>query len=117
MKNKAKIIKKLLAFIVLLSVLVFLAACGIHFFEKEAQPEAFGFLLDAMRFTLLTLTTIGYGDVYPITAGGKFLTAFVGVSGSLIGIAFFVAIVSGSLTLIKKIRIILTKTQVGQRRG
>ena len=118
MKNKAEIIKKLLAFVVLLSVsIVLLAACGIYYLEREAQPEAFGSFFDAMRFTLLTLTTIGYGDVYPITAGGKLFTAFVGVSGSLIGIAFWVAIVSGSLTLIKKIRIILTKTQMGQRRG
>lgn len=114
MKNKAKIIKKFLAFILLLSVLVFLTACGIYFFEGEAQPEAFGSFFDAMRFMLLTLTTVGYGDVYPITAGGKLLAAFVGVSGYLIGIAFFVA---AARTLIKKVRIILTKIQMGQRKS
>ena len=118
MKNKVEIIKRLLAFAVLLSVsIVLLAACGIYYFEREAQPETFGSFFDAMRFTLLTLTTIGYGDVYPITAGGKLLTAFVGVSGSLIGIAFWVAIVSGSLILIKKARIVLTKTQMERPRG
>ena len=94
---------KFLACVVLLSVsIVLLAACGIHYFEKEAQPEAFGSYFAAMRFTLLTLTTVGYGDVYPTTAGGQLLSTLVGVSGYLIGIAFFVAIVSGSLTLIKK---------------
>ena len=103
MKNKADVIKKLLVFVVLLSVsIVLLAACGIHYFEKDAQPEAFGSFLDAIRYTLLTLTTVGYGDVYPITAGGQLLNGLVGVTGYLIGIAFFVAIVSGLLTLIKK---------------
>ncbi len=113
MKNKADVIKKLLVFVVLLSVsIVLLAAYGIHYFEREAQPEAFGSFLDAIRYTLLTLTTIGYGDVYPTTVGGKLLTAFVGVSGDLISIACFVVIVSGSLTLIKKVRVVLTKTQM-----
>ena len=103
MKNKADVIKKLLVFVVLLSVsIVLLAACGIHYFEKDAQPEKFGSFLDAIRYTILTLTTVGYGDVYPITAGGRLLSLLVGVTGYLIGIAFFVAIVSGLLTLIKK---------------
>lgn len=112
MKNRVDPIKILLAFVVLLSGTTLLAACGIYAFEKEAQPEAFGSFLEAIRFTLLTLATIGYVDVYPITVGGKFLTVFVGVSGYLIGIAFFVATVSGSLTLIKKVRVVLTKTQM-----
>ena len=103
MKNKVEIIKKFLAFVVLLSGLLFLAACGIYYFEREAQPEAFGSLLDTIRYTLLTLTTIGYVDIYPVTAGGKIFSAFVGITGYLIGIACFTAIVFGSLTLIKKI--------------
>lgn len=111
MKNKAEIIKKFLAFVVLLPVsIVLLAACSIHYFEKGAQPEAFGSFLDTMRYTFLTLTTIGYVDIYPVTAGGKVFTAFVGVTGYLIGIACFTAIVFGSLTLIKKFASSLTKT-------
>ena len=109
MKNKVEMLKKFLAFVVLLSVLLFLAACGIHYFEKGAQPEAFGSLLDTMRYTLLTLTTIGYVDIYPATVGGKVFTAFVGVTGYLIGIACFTAIVFSSLTLIKKFASSLTK--------
>ena len=103
-------IKILLACVVLLSVTTLLAAWGLYSFEKEAQPEAFGSFLDTMRYTLLTLTTIGYVDTYPMTASGKVFTAFVGVTGYLIGIAFFTAIVFGSLTLIKKFASSLTKT-------
>ena len=52
-------------------MLVYLAACGIHYFEREVQPEAFGSILDSMWWAVVTLTTVGYGDVYPETGGGK----------------------------------------------
>lgn len=103
MKNKIESIKKSLAFVVLLSVLIVLfIMCGIYYFEREAQPEAFGSFLDTMRYTFLTLTTVGYVDIYPMTAGGKVFTAIIGVTGYLIGIVCFTAIVFSSLTLIKK---------------
>ena len=102
MKNKIGITKKLLIFVVLLFVFVYLAAYGIHYFEREAQPESFGTFLDTMRYTLLTLTTIGYADIYPTTVGGKVFTAIIGVTGNLIGIACFIVFVFGLITLIKK---------------
>lgn len=102
MRNRKGLTKILLVFAVLLSVTTLFAAWGIHAFEKDAQPEAFGSFLDTMQYTLLTLTTIGYGDIYPTTVGGKVLTAFVGVTGCLMGIACFTAIVIGWLRLIKK---------------
>ena len=52
-------------------MLVYLAACGIHYFERVEQPENFGTILDSMWWAIVTLTTVGYGDVYPITPGGK----------------------------------------------
>lgn len=110
MRNRMDRIKILLAFVILLSGTTLLAAWGIYSFEKETQPEAFGSFLDTMRYTLLTLTTIGYVDTYPTTASGKIFTAFIGVTGYLIGIAFFTVIVFGSLTPIKKIASSLTKT-------
>lgn len=102
MKNKMGITKKLLIFVVLLLVSVFLAACGIHYFEKEVQPETFGSFLDTIGYTFLILTTTGYADVFPITAWGRLLSVLVGVSGYLIGIACFTAIVFGLITWIKK---------------
>ena len=51
--------------------MIFMAAVFIHFFERHAQPEAFGSVPDAIWWAVVTFTTIGYGDVTPITEGGK----------------------------------------------
>lgn len=61
---------------------LYLAAVGIYFFERDAQPEAFASVIHAFWWALATLTTVGYGDIYPVTAGGKvftFLTLMVGL--------------------------------------
>lgn len=84
--------RELLALVILCSLFVYLAACGIYFFEKDAQPEAFGSIPDAMWWAIVSLTTIGYGDVYPVTPGGKIFTALV----ALIGVGL-IAIPSGLL--------------------
>ena len=84
--------RELLALVILSSMLVYLAACGIHYFERYEQPEAFGSIPDAMWWAIVTLTTIGYGDVYPVTAGGKVFTALV----ALVGVGL-IAIPSGLL--------------------
>jgi voltage-gated potassium channel len=72
------------AFLVIMA-LMFVAAAGAYIFEKEAQPVAFGSIPDAMWWALVTLTTVGYGDVTPITAGGKFFGALVIICG--VGVA------------------------------
>ncbi len=84
--------QELLALVILSLMLVYLAACGIHYFEKDSQPEAFGSILDSMWWAVVTLTTVGYGDVYPETAGGKVFTALV----TLVGVGL-IAIPSGLL--------------------
>ncbi len=70
----------LAAFFVLVTVML-LAASGMYFFERHAQPVAFGSIPDAMWWAVSTLTTVGYGDVTPITAGGKLFGAFITVIG------------------------------------
>ena len=52
-------------------VLVFLTATGIYFFEHEQQPDVLGSIPKAMWWAIVTLTTLGYGDVIPITPGGR----------------------------------------------
>ncbi|MDE0481763.1 MAG: potassium channel family protein [Candidatus Poribacteria bacterium] len=108
MKNKIGIIRKFFASIILLLVLVFFCACGLYFFEKNGQPETFGSISDAMWFVFLTLTTIGYSDLTPWTFGGKLITIFTAVIGSLIGVACFIGIVLGTL----KLGTFLRKTRV-----
>ena len=99
MKNKTGIIRKFFVVIVLLLVLVFFFACGLYFFEKNGQPETFGSISDAMWFIFLTLTTIGYSDLTPLTFGGKLCTMLTAIIGTLIGLACFIWIVLGTLKL------------------
>lgn len=73
------------AMMFILSILIVIAASGIHFVEHEVQPEVFGSIPKAMWWAVVTLTTVGYGDVTPITPMGKVFGAFVTILG--IGIA------------------------------
>jgi len=68
------------AFFVLLTIML-LAASGMYFFERHAQPVAFGSIPAAMWWSFATLTTVGYGDVTPVTAGGKMFGAMITVIG------------------------------------
>lgn len=68
------------AFSVLLIVML-LAASGIYYFERVAQPLDFGSIPAAMWWAFATLTTVGYGDVTPITVGGKIFGAIITVIG------------------------------------
>jgi voltage-gated potassium channel len=58
-------------------VLLYLSALGIYYFEHEAQPDKFRSVFDALWWAVATFTTVGYGDVYPITVGGRLFTFFV----------------------------------------
>lgn len=68
------------AFFVLLTIML-LAASGMYFFERHAQPIDFGSIPAAMWWAFATLTTVGYGDVTPITVGGKVFGALITVIG------------------------------------
>ena len=72
---------------------LYLAAVGIYHFENAAQPEAFSSIPQSLWWAVATLTTVGYGDVYPITAGGRIFTGAV----LLIGIGV-IAVPAGLIT-------------------
>ena len=73
-------------------IILYLAAVGIHYFESEAQPDKFASIPDSLWWAIVTLTTVGYGDVYPITIGGRLFTSVVLIMG--LG---FVAVPTGLL--------------------
>jgi voltage-gated potassium channel len=68
------------AFFVLLTVML-LAAMGMYFFERHAQPVAFRSIPDSMWWAVSTLTTVGYGDVTPVTTAGKIFGALITIIG------------------------------------
>lgn len=74
--HRAIIISKeeLLLFLSVTMVLLYLSAVGIYYFEHEAQPEKFASVFHCLWWAIATLTTVGYGDVYPITLGGRLFT-------------------------------------------
>ncbi len=65
----------------ILFVILVLASSGIYLFEHQAQPEAFGSIPAAMWWGVATLTTVGYGDMTPITNGGKIFGACITIVG------------------------------------
>lgn len=62
-------------------LLMLFAATGLHFMEGSAQPEAFGSIPRATWWAVATLTTVGYGDVYPVTAPGRIFAGFSAIAG------------------------------------
>ena len=64
-----------------LVVLIVLAACLMYFAEEEAQPEVFSSIPDTMWLAVITLTTVGYGDLYPVTIAGKILASVIAMLG------------------------------------
>ena len=74
------------------TLLIFIGAVLMYFVEGTVQPEQFGSVPRALWWSIATLTTVGYGDVYPITAAGRLLASII----ALVGIAA-VAMPSGIL--------------------
>lgn len=62
-------------------IVLYLSAVGIYYFEHAAQPQYFTSIFHSLWWAVTTLTTVGYGDMYPITVGGKIFTFFVLISG------------------------------------
>ena len=69
--------EEIILFSVVTVMLLYLSAVGIYYFEHIAQPEAFKSVIHSLWWAVTTLTTVGYGDVYPITAGGKIFTFII----------------------------------------
>lgn len=74
-------VKSIGAALFVLMLLIVLAASFTYLAEHQAQPQAFGSIPAAMWWTVITMTTVGYGDVVPVTVLGKFFGATIGIMG------------------------------------
>lgn len=81
--HRAVIIAKeeLILFSFVAVMLLYISGVGIYFFEHKSQPDQFKSVFHSLWWAVTTLTTVGYGDMYPITTGGKLFTFFVLVIG------------------------------------
>lgn len=74
-------------------IMVCFSAILMYYIERNAQPEAFANIGDGLWWSIVAFTTVGYGDIYPITPLGKLLSSLI----SLIGIAM-IAIPTGIIS-------------------
>jgi voltage-gated potassium channel len=66
---------------VLMLVLLVFQSSLVYYFEREAQPDKYGSIPEAMWWGIVTLTTVGYGDVTPVTLWGKMAGGLTAVMG------------------------------------
>jgi len=85
--------RALIGCLVILGCSTLVSASLMHVVEGHDQPDKFGTIPDAMWWSIVTLTTIGYGDVVPVTAAGKAVATITIVTG-LIMVALPVGIVA-----------------------
>lgn len=78
LRNEAQVLGSA---IFVMIILVVIAAAGMHVLEHNAQPEAFGTIPNAIWWAAATLTTVGYGDVVPVTTAGRALGVVITILG------------------------------------
>src|SRR5262249_54792550 len=75
--------RPLLATFLVVAVLIVLESAVMYVLERDAQPKVFASIPHAMWWAIVTIATVGYGDIFPITPAGKL------VGGGVVGIALF----------------------------
>jgi len=85
--------QELVMFSMVSLILFYLSAVGIYYFENSVQPESFSSVFSSLWWSVVTLTTVGYGDIVPITVGGRIFTFII----LMIGLGI-IAIPSGMIS-------------------
>lgn len=93
--------EELVLFLIFTFILLYLSAAGIYYFEFEAQPSVFSSIFHSLWWSVSTLTTVGYGDAYPITVGGKIFTFVILIIG-LGTIAVPAGLLSSALSKVRR---------------
>jgi voltage-gated potassium channel len=76
---------ELITAIAIIFILLIISSSLLYYVEHDAQPDKFRNIPEAMWWGVVTLTTVGYGDIFPITPLGKILSSII----SLLGIGLF----------------------------
>lgn len=102
--HRALVIAKeeIVLYLCVTGILLYLAAVGIYYFESAAQPQVFASVFHSLWWSVVTLTTVGYGDAYPITLGGRVFTIFVLIIGISI-VSVPAGLVSSALSAAREI--------------
>lgn len=72
---------ELIATFSIMLLIMVMSSTLIYYIEAEVQPEAFPNIVAAFWWAVATLTTVGYGDIYPVTAAGKLLASVIAITG------------------------------------
>ena len=73
--------EEILIFLFATAILIYISAAGIYYFEHEIQPERFKSIFHSLWWAIAMIPTIGYGDIYPMTLGGKLFALLMGMCG------------------------------------
>jgi voltage-gated potassium channel len=96
-------------------IFLYLAAVGIYHFEHDAQPEIFSSVFHSLWWATTTFTTVGYGDAYPVTVGGRLFTFVVLVLGLGI-VAVPTGLIAAALTKAREEELQATSTPAKPRK-
>lgn len=89
--------RELLGSMFFVAILMLISSLLMYSAEHESQPEVFRNAFSGLWWAVATLTTVGYGDIYPVTALGRLVGAFIAFSG-LAAVAIPTGIISSGLT-------------------
>lgn len=89
--------EEIAVFFSLAGIVIYLCGVFVYYLEHDAQTHKFSSALDGFWWAIATMTTVGYGDIYPVTAGGKVFTGVVLVVGIAI-VAVPTSLISAALT-------------------
>ena len=88
---------ELMVFMFIAAIIVVISAMGLYYAEHEKQPDVYSSIPDSIWWAIVTLTTVGYGDVYPTTTVGRVIASVVMLTG--IGfIAVPTSLISSTMT-------------------
>ena len=93
--------EEVVIFFIATIIILYLASVGMYYFEHDAQPDAFRSIFDSLWWAVATLTTVGYGDIYPVTVGGKIFT-FVILMCGLGVVAVPAGLISAALSKVRR---------------